>query len=128
MASKRLTPEAEAQLIADAEANRDDETSTLTKTTGRVAPDASAVLSVRMPIEQVRTLRNVARERNQTLSELVQAAVIGLIAAPQPQVEISEAVSRCIVYSSGGPSSVYTMNSSESRILSRTPEQLPVTV
>ena len=57
MSRKSLSQEEEAQIIADAIANRDDETVNLTISTVRIVPNVSAVLSVEVSMEELGLLR-----------------------------------------------------------------------
>jgi len=79
---KSLSQEEEAQIIADAIANRDDETVNLTITTVRIVPNVSAVLSVEVSMEELGLLSELAKEREQSVIDLVKSSILSLIAVP----------------------------------------------
>lgn len=82
---RRLTPEEEGRLIAEAWADRDDDSIVWAKSDVQISPDMTFVLSVRVSRAQVRALGDLAAKRNQSLTELLEATVLGLIAvAPVP--------------------------------------------
>lgn len=82
MSRKSLSQEEEAQIIADAIANRDDETVNLTITTVRIVPNVSAVLSVEVSMEELGLLSELAKEREQSVIDLVKSSILSLIAVP----------------------------------------------
>lgn len=93
MARRQLTDEDELALIRDAEAARDSgPLGTPVRMT--VSPQGTAVLSVRLPMEQMRDLRSVAESRHISVSALLQEAVAGLLAAPGPRMSASRKLSR----------------------------------
>lgn len=60
----------------------------------KVNTDATAVLSVRLPIDQLRALRDVAVERHESVSALLQDAVLQLLTRPVPRVSATDALPR----------------------------------
>ena len=85
VAGRRLTPEEEERLIAEAWADRDDDSIVWAKSDVQISPDMTFVLSVQVSRAQVRALGDLAAKRNQSLTELLEATVLGLIAvAPVP--------------------------------------------
>jgi hypothetical protein len=109
MARKVVTAADEAQLIADAEASRDDPNVVPVASGVTIAKDASAVLSVRLQMDALRTLRELAKARRMSLSELLQDAVDSLLGSPAPHVDVSESASRFIAMTSVGGVNVRTM-------------------
>ena len=93
MARRGISKLEEQQMIAAAEAARDagvvPERANL-----KVASDASAVLSVRLPVDELRALRAVAVDRGQSLSSLLQDAVLQLLTKPEPNVTATEQLQR----------------------------------
>ena len=123
VARRTLAPDAEARLIAEAEASRDDDATTLVRSETRVASDFSAVLSVRLPAEHIRAIRELARERNQSLSELIQAAVVGLISAPRPSVEVGGSTRRSWIVRGGGPATTHPASGATLHASEHAPQQ-----
>lgn len=93
MARKQLSPDDESRLIEDAEAARDG-SSKLLPSPLRKAPGGSVVLSVRLPMERAMALRQLAAERGESMSELMDAAVDALLVARGPVVYMSKNLSR----------------------------------
>lgn len=98
MARKRMTEAKELAAIQSAEAARDDPAGELASADIRLSGEASAVLSVRLPREQVKLLRALAEGRNTTLSSMLQAAVEDLIASAGPRMSVSQKISRLYVH------------------------------
>jgi hypothetical protein len=96
MARRNISAAEERQLIADAEAHRDSGTRS---TPARLRPseDATAVLSVRLPMSQLRALRAVAAARGASLSAVLQDAVDQLVAERGPRMTVSQRVHRLYV-------------------------------
>ena len=86
MGTRRLTAAEEAALIADAEQARESDEELPAAIPARRAGEGSVVLSVRIPASQMARLKHVARERNQSLSSLVQDALMALESAPGPSI------------------------------------------
>lgn len=91
MARKKLTPEEESKLAAEAEQSREDDASW---DYARARPvrrggSPSAVLSVRVSIDQLRDLRKLAAVEGISLSELLKDAVASYVASAGPQVSSS---------------------------------------
>jgi hypothetical protein len=97
MARRNITATAERKLAQQAEANRDDPSVEIVAVPLRVSVEASAVLSVRLPIDQIRTLRGLASARGISLSTLIHEAVQQLLSAPPPRVTVSQSVKRVYV-------------------------------
>jgi hypothetical protein len=102
MARRRLTEAEEARMVAAAERSRDDKDTAVRKVDVRVAADASGVLSVRLRIEQIRTLRQIAAQRGESLSDLLQEAVTQMIGTCGLDVSTSQSLNRIVFYVSGG--------------------------
>jgi hypothetical protein len=102
MARRKLTGAEEARMVAEAERSRDDESTTLRRVDVRVGAGASGVLSVRLPIEQIRALRQKAAQRGESLSDLLQEAVNRLLGTSGPEVSMSQSLDRVVVYTGGG--------------------------
>ncbi len=108
MARRELSAEEEAALVKQAEAQRGDAAAWGFERPHRVrrGRGATAVLSVRVPLAQLRELRSLAGARGLSLSELLQEAV-GALAASGPRISFSANVKRATVYvkGRGGPAS-----------------------
>lgn len=102
MARRKLTGEAEARLAASAERDRDDSGCVLRRSEVRVSAEASGVLSVRLPLAQIRALRQEAVKRNMSLSDLLQEAVNRFLGSPGGEVSTSRSLQRVFIYSGGG--------------------------
>lgn len=102
MARRRLTEAEEARMVGAAERSRDDEDAAVRQVDVRIAADASGVLSVRLRIEQIRTLRQIAAQRGESLSDLLQEAVNQLIGTCGPEVSTSRSLTRMVFHVSGG--------------------------
>lgn len=91
MARKQLTSQQEREIAAAAEeasaAGAD-----VNRVSARVSRGASptAVLSVRVPLDQLQSLRAVAQRRAMSLSEVVQEAIASFAGAGGPQVFSSQ--------------------------------------
>ena len=96
MARRILTAEEEKRLAAEAEDARDRELP-LKRAGVKVSEDATAVLSVRVPINQLRMLRSLAAERRVSLSTLLQDAIEQAVSNRGPRVSYSQRVSRLFV-------------------------------
>lgn len=101
MPPKKLSEAREKRLAAAAEAARDDDRVVLRESGVRVSADATGVLSVRLPLAQIRLLREVANSRGESLSELLQEALGRLLGSAGPDVSMSS-VRQMIFYSGGG--------------------------
>ena len=66
-----MTSEEERQLVADAEAARDDPDSPLLPSSLRVAEDAGVILTVRLRAETMVNLERAAKAREGSISELL---------------------------------------------------------
>jgi len=88
VARRKLSAEEEAKLVADAESARGDRGrwDFDSPRRVRVPAGASAVLSVRLPVEELRALRRRAERNRISLSELVKAAVEAYVARSGPQI------------------------------------------
>lgn len=102
MARRKLTASAEARMVASAEADRDDPGRVLRRSEVRVSNEASGVLSVRLPLEQIRVLRQEAAKRSVSLSDLLQEAVNRFLGSPGGEVSTSRSLQRVFIYSGGG--------------------------
>ena len=71
----RMTSEEERQLIADAEAARDDPDAAWEPVDLRVAKDAPAVLTLELPMQTLGRLQRAARDRECSLPELLDHAL-----------------------------------------------------
>jgi len=91
VARRRLTPDEEAALAAEAERLRDDETAWDYKHPRRVrrGGSPSAVLSVRVPLIQLQALRKIAAVEGIALSDLLKDALASYAASAGPQVSSS---------------------------------------
>ena len=96
MARRNTSAAEERQLIADAEALRDSPTKA-TPVRLRAAEDATAVLSVRLPMSQLRAMRAIAGARGVSLSALLQDAVDQLLAERGTRMTVSRRVHRLYV-------------------------------
>jgi hypothetical protein len=103
MARKRLSAEEEAQAIADAVAMRDDPSVMPMRVPGRPTSSGSAVLSVRLPVGQVRMLRAMAAERRISLSEMLSEAVTSVLAGSGPTLSASKGASHLFMFGGVGP-------------------------
>ena len=85
MGRRQLTPEEERQLAADAESDRGDaavwDFGRPTKIDRGKSP--SAVLSVRLPLSQMKELRHIAGREQVSLSRLLQNAIDYYISSPR---------------------------------------------
>jgi hypothetical protein len=102
MARRKLTDAAEAQLVASAESDRDNPERVLRRSEVRVSTEASGVLSVRLPLDQIRALRQEAVKRGVSLSDLLQEAVNRFLGSPGGEVSTSKFLQRVFIYSGGG--------------------------
>jgi hypothetical protein len=75
MARRSLGPKEQARLIREAEEARDDDSVVLAAGRIKRGTDPTAVLSVRVPLAQLRQLRSIASRRAISLSELLKEAV-----------------------------------------------------
>ena len=93
MARRDLSEAEERDLIAAAEAARDAGL-VGARANMRVAADASAVLSVRLPLDQLRAVRAMASARGESISALLQDAVLQLLTKEEPQLTATEQLAR----------------------------------
>lgn len=93
MARKKLTHEEEERLVQEVESYRGrvGEAWDLSRPKRlRVATGATAVVSARVPFEQLKALREIAERERTSLSELTKQAIDLFIAASGPTVSMSE--------------------------------------
>ncbi|MCY3647570.1 MAG: hypothetical protein OXH07_11420 [Chloroflexi bacterium] len=83
----KLSPEEERQLIADAEAARDDPDAPLVSVPLKIAEDAGVSLTLRLPLETFVRLERAARANDLSLGEAVAQALDALEAAGGPPAE-----------------------------------------
>ena len=91
MARRKMTREEEATLAAEAQELRDDEAAWDYRQARLVrrGRSPSAVLSVRVPLAQLRELRKLAAAERISLSDLLKDAVASYVAYAGPQVSSS---------------------------------------
>ena len=92
MVARRLTKRQEAALVDDVErarANPADEWDLSRPLAVTRGPSPTAVLSVRVPIEQLRDIRRIAAQRGVSVSELLQTAVTVAVGMGGPRVDWS---------------------------------------
>jgi len=91
MARRKLTASEESALAAEAEQLRDDEQAWDFARPRRVrrGRSPSAVLSVRVSLIQLQTLRKIAAAENVALSDLLKKAIASYTASAGPQVSSS---------------------------------------
>ncbi len=87
----RLSPEEERQLIADAEAARDDPDAVLTSVPLQVAENQRAFLRVELPFETIGRLHTVAEASDLTMGEVIVQALEAFEAAKTPPEDVPEA-------------------------------------
>ncbi len=83
----KLSSEEERQLIADAEAVRDDPDSPLTLVPLQPAKDPRAVLTVQLPFETIDRLQKAAEANDLSLGEAIGLALDALETAEAPPAE-----------------------------------------
>lgn len=116
MARRAMSRQEEEALVREAERLRDADT----EPSGlRFSPNATAVLSVRLPMNDLRTLRSIAKARRISLSALLQEAVEQLLATDGPKVSVSQSAIRFAV--SGAELTASPQDSSH--VLLNEPEQ-----
>ena len=87
----RLSPEEERQLIADAEAARDDPGAPLVSVPLKVAEDAGVSLTLRLPVETFIRLERAARANDLSIGEVITRALDAFAAAAPPAEKAPEA-------------------------------------
>lgn len=92
---------AEERLIAEAEAARDDPATQLHPVQMRIAEGTTAVLSVRLPLDELRALRRLAEARGVSISGLLQEAVAALLAGGAAVRFSSGRAKQVTVYTAG---------------------------
>lgn len=97
MARKHLTAEEEARLIEAAEAASESEEIVLERVPSRIRTDASAVLSVRLPLADVKALRAAAAREGVSLSALLQQLVSSWARRAPLEMSISDTPRRLYV-------------------------------
>ncbi len=93
MARRAISRAEERTLIAAAEQDRDDGTVGELAAV-KVAGDATAVLSVRLPMDQLQSIRRNAASRGISISSLLQEAVAQLTAKPEPRMTATRQITR----------------------------------
>lgn len=87
----KLSREEERQLIADAEAARDDPDAPLVSVPLRVAEDAGVSLTLKLPIETFLRLERVAEANDLSLPDAIRQALDAYEAARAPEQETPKA-------------------------------------
>lgn len=87
----KLSPEEERQLIAEAEAARDDPDAPLVSVPLQVAEDAGVSLTLRLPVETFIRLERAAEASNLSLSDVISRALDSLEAASSAAGEAPQA-------------------------------------
>lgn len=93
MAKRKYTQREERALIERAEAARDSD-APLTLVPSRVREDATGVLSVRLPLAQIRMLREIAARRGVGLSALLQDVASNFAVMEAQRMYVSRSASR----------------------------------
>lgn len=93
MAKRTMTRKQEADLIKEAEAARDSD-SPLSIVPVRARDDATGVLSVRLPLAQIRSLRDMAVRRGVSLSALLVESMAAIAALESQRMTVSRQTSR----------------------------------
>jgi hypothetical protein len=60
----------------------------------KVGADVTAVLSVRLRMDQLRAIRETAAQRGISISSLLQQAVAQVVAKPEPRMTVTQQVTR----------------------------------
>lgn len=105
MARRRLTPSAEAGLVAEAVAARDSDATQLRPAAVRVGNPATVVFSVRLSAEDARAIRDLAAERGMPLGETLATAIRAFAGTTKPTMSVKRSVRRVFVQGVGSPSS-----------------------
>lgn len=103
MARRRITTREEAQLREAALAARDDPGAVLERVEAQTRKSGTVVLSVRLPLEDAKRLRELAAARKESLSTLLTEAVESLVAGSHSRLSMTRG-SQMIVYSGMGMS------------------------
>jgi hypothetical protein len=125
MEKRKLTAAEERRMTAKARELRDAEAE-LRVVSVRPRPDATAVLSVRLQLEQIRFLRDIASRKGVSLSALLQEVSGALASSEAQRMSISRGVSRVQVAGIGLEATVFPEGASAARWQSDA-DPLPVT-
>lgn len=93
MARREISGAEERRLIAASERARD-AGEVGERANVKVSADATAVLSVRLPMEQLRAIRENAASQGISISSLLQQALALLAAKPKPRMTATQQVTR----------------------------------
>jgi hypothetical protein len=124
MAKRTLTAAEERKLVKNAEKLRDDDEAELLVQDVKARSDATAVLSVRLPLNEIRFLREVASRRGVSLAALIKDVSSALAAEAEQRMSVSRGVARLHVTGVGLESSVSPAGASGGRIDVSGPPQL----
>ncbi|MEX2237248.1 MAG: ribbon-helix-helix protein, CopG family [Dehalococcoidia bacterium] len=115
MARRRMSKEEEAALVAEIESSQNDDKAWDFDNPKKIdrGPTPTAVLSVRLPLDQFNAVKAEAARRRIPLSDLVREAIESYAGAAGTRLQVGAATRRVEFYNSGGRTAITWRSSPE---------------